>query len=120
MPVKQHDLLEAVVGQRLGNVQFVAEGSRLLDINEPAPIAEWQKAGDPRREITLDQLLRMNAGLDFHLDIVLPVKLNTTNSRDYLVQVLDRFRTELAQATGRSISDEQIKDAVQVHVGEQG
>jgi len=37
----------------------------LLDINAPAPVAEWQKDGDPRREITLDQLLRMSAGLEF-------------------------------------------------------
>jgi CubicO group peptidase (beta-lactamase class C family) len=36
-----------------------------LDIKAPAPVAEWQQAGDPRREITLDQLLRMSAGLEF-------------------------------------------------------
>ena len=36
-----------------------------LDIKAPAPVAEWQQAGDPRREITLDQLLRMSSGLEF-------------------------------------------------------
>ena len=36
-----------------------------LDIMAPAPVAEWQQAGDPRKEITLDQLLRMSAGLEF-------------------------------------------------------
>ena len=39
--------------------------NRLQDINAPAPVAEWQKPGDPRREITLDQLLRMCDGLKF-------------------------------------------------------
>jgi CubicO group peptidase (beta-lactamase class C family) len=39
--------------------------NRLLDIKAPAPVAEWQKEGDPRREITLDQLLRMSGGLEF-------------------------------------------------------
>lgn len=36
-----------------------------LRINEPAPVPEWQKAGDPRKSITLDQLLRMSSGLKF-------------------------------------------------------
>jgi CubicO group peptidase (beta-lactamase class C family) len=36
-----------------------------LDIAAPAPVAEWQQAGDPRKEITIDQLLRMSAGLEF-------------------------------------------------------
>lgn len=39
--------------------------NRWLDINAPAPVAEWQNDGDPRREITLDQLLRMVDGLEF-------------------------------------------------------
>jgi CubicO group peptidase (beta-lactamase class C family) len=45
---------------------------RLLDIKAPAPVAEWQKEGDPRREITLDQLLRMSGGLKFE-DIYEPL-----------------------------------------------
>jgi CubicO group peptidase (beta-lactamase class C family) len=36
-----------------------------LRLYEPAPVPEWQKAGDPRRKITLDQLLRMSSGLKF-------------------------------------------------------
>lgn len=39
-----------------------------LDIHAPAPVPEWQ--GDSRREITLDQLLRMSSGLDFNEDYV--------------------------------------------------
>ena len=36
-----------------------------LDVHRPAPVPEWQKADDPRQKITLDQLLRMSAGLEF-------------------------------------------------------
>jgi CubicO group peptidase (beta-lactamase class C family) len=34
-----------------------------LDMNAPAPIAEWSKPADPRQPITPDQLLRMTSGL---------------------------------------------------------
>jgi len=45
--------------------------NRLLDIKAPAPVAEWQNDGNPRREITLDQLLRMSDGLEFE-ELYLP------------------------------------------------
>lgn len=36
-----------------------------LDIHQPATVAEWQTGNDPRKQITLDQLLRMSSGLQF-------------------------------------------------------
>ena len=36
-----------------------------LDIMQPAPVPEWQKTGDPRGRITIDQLMRMSSGLAF-------------------------------------------------------
>jgi CubicO group peptidase (beta-lactamase class C family) len=36
-----------------------------LDTMAPAQVKEWQQAGDPRRDITLDQLLRMSDGQEF-------------------------------------------------------
>jgi CubicO group peptidase (beta-lactamase class C family) len=42
---------------------LVKEGK--LDIMQPAPVPEWQKQDDPRRKITIDQLLRMSSGLVF-------------------------------------------------------
>ncbi|KCZ93171.1 beta-lactamase [Hyphomonas hirschiana VP5] len=41
-----------------------------LDIHAPANVPEWQQADDPRRAITLDQLLRMSSGLKFAEDYV--------------------------------------------------
>ena len=35
----------------------------VLDATAPAPVPEWQRDGDPRAAITLDQLLRMSSGL---------------------------------------------------------
>ena len=34
-----------------------------MDPKKPVPIPEWRLTGDPRRAITLDQLLRMSSGL---------------------------------------------------------
>lgn len=39
-----------------------------LDPLAPAAVPEWQKADDPRRHITVDQLLRMRSGLAFNED----------------------------------------------------
>jgi len=41
-----------------------------LDLYEPVAVPEWQDGADPRREITLDQLLRMSSGLAFNEDYV--------------------------------------------------
>jgi CubicO group peptidase (beta-lactamase class C family) len=37
----------------------------LLALDQPAPIAEWQRPGDPRRAIRIRDLLNMSSGLDF-------------------------------------------------------
>lgn len=40
---------------------LVADG--LLSVDEPAPVALWQRPGDPRADITLRHLLQMRSGL---------------------------------------------------------
>lgn len=44
-----------------------------LDIMQPAPVQAWQGPEDPRRKITLDQMLRMSSGLDFE-EVYAPLK----------------------------------------------
>ncbi len=39
-----------------------------VSLSDPVPIPEWQRASDPRRKITLEQLLRMTSGLRFDED----------------------------------------------------
>ena len=55
--VKLNTPLVSLVGILVGQGQ--------LSIDEPASIPEWKEPGDPRRAITLDQLLRMSSGLRF-------------------------------------------------------
>jgi CubicO group peptidase (beta-lactamase class C family) len=43
----------------------ILAGDGRIDISAPAPVAEWRGPDDPRRAITLDQLLRMSSGLAF-------------------------------------------------------
>ncbi len=47
------------------SVSLVGIGVRrgLLDVKRKAPLKEWQRPGDPRGDITLDDLLRMASGL---------------------------------------------------------
>lgn len=41
---------------------MVADG--LLVLDDPAPVPEWSNPGDPRRKITLRQLVHMSSGID--------------------------------------------------------
>ena len=40
-----------------------------LNVDDPAPIAEWKDPGDPHSQITIGHLLRMSGGFDFHHDV---------------------------------------------------
>jgi CubicO group peptidase (beta-lactamase class C family) len=55
-------MLHAVVGM------LVADGRLILD--DPAPVPRWDSSYDPRRAITLQQLLEMRSGLAFAEDYV--------------------------------------------------
>lgn len=47
---------------------LVADG--VLELDAPAPVAAWREPGDPRRAITLRQLLQMRDGLSWREDYV--------------------------------------------------
>ncbi|MBC8187106.1 MAG: serine hydrolase [Proteobacteria bacterium] len=48
----------------------ILAGQGKIDLYEPVAVPEWQAPDDPRRQITLDQLLRMSSGLSFTEDYV--------------------------------------------------
>ena len=62
----------------------------------------------------LSDIWRLNVSACFHLDLVLPVKLDTDGARQYMVDVLRRFRVELGEKLGVTISDENLRDAIKI------
>jgi len=60
----------------------------------------------------LSDIWRMNVPCGFHLDAVLPVKLNTDSARDYMCDVMARFRRELAQHLGAAIDDAGLRKSI--------
>ena len=60
----------------------------------------------------LSDIWRMNVKGPFHIDAVLPVKLDTDSARVYMADVLRRFRSELGAALGAEISDEALRGSL--------
>jgi CubicO group peptidase (beta-lactamase class C family) len=60
-PIWGHSLSKSVTNALIG--VLVSKG--VLRTNQSVPVPEWQSTGDPRRTITIDQLLRMTSGLPF-------------------------------------------------------
>jgi benzoyl-CoA reductase subunit C len=63
----------------------------------------------------LSDIWRLNAGVGFHIDAVLPVKLNTPGARQYMADVLQAFRRDLGKALGTDISDEKLVASIGVY-----
>ena len=60
----------------------------------------------------LSDIWRLNVPACFHLDVVLPVKLDTDGAAQYLIDVLNRFRGELGEKLGVTISDDDLRAAI--------
>ena len=61
----------------------------------------------------LSDIWRLNAGFDFHLDLVLPVKLNTKSADNYMQAVIKKFRTDLEAGLGVDITPKKLSKAIQ-------
>ncbi|MCX7110248.1 MAG: serine hydrolase [Proteobacteria bacterium] len=61
MPLPGWSMAKGVVNALVG----ILVGRGKLNLDAPAAVPEWQGIDDPRREITLDQLMRMTSGLEF-------------------------------------------------------
>jgi benzoyl-CoA reductase subunit C len=60
----------------------------------------------------LSDIWRINTGTGFHLDVVLPVKLDTPSAREYAVAVLRKARSDLETALGYGIDDDALSLAI--------
>lgn len=60
----------------------------------------------------LSDVWRLNVSGTFHIDLVLPVKLDTEGSRAYFLDVLNRLRRELGEKLGVTITDERLRSAI--------
>jgi bcr-type benzoyl-CoA reductase subunit C len=62
----------------------------------------------------LSDIWRMNLKSGFHMDLVLPVKLNTRSALDYMADLFASFRKDLERTLGREIPDQEIQGAALV------
>jgi benzoyl-CoA reductase subunit C len=60
----------------------------------------------------LSDIWRLNVGHCFHLDLVLPVKLDTESARLYLGDVLKRFGEQLGGKLGVTITEADLREAI--------
>ncbi|MBM4312744.1 MAG: 2-hydroxyacyl-CoA dehydratase [Deltaproteobacteria bacterium] len=60
----------------------------------------------------LSDIWRLNITRGFHLDLVLPVKLDTPSARRYFIDILNRFREELSAMLGTVITDDDLRAAI--------
>jgi bzd-type benzoyl-CoA reductase N subunit len=63
----------------------------------------------------LSDIWRMNVAHGFHLDAVLPVKLDTASARDYMRDIVMRFGRDLEKNLGVNISDESLAQTVKLY-----
>ena len=60
----------------------------------------------------LSDIWRMNISFGFHLDVILPVKLDTESARDYMVDVLEKFRKDIGGALQADVTDAALEKAI--------
>jgi len=60
----------------------------------------------------LSDIWRLNAGFPLHFDLVLPSKVNSENSFQYMVDILKKFKSDLEKGFGIEITDEKIKESI--------
>lgn len=65
----------------------------------------------------LSDIWRLNIPFGFHLDVVLPVKLNTQSAKDYMADVLQTFKQETGKAFGVEITDRALNHAIETMNG---
>jgi len=60
----------------------------------------------------LSDIWRLNTRYRFFADVTMPAKLNTQSARTYMKDVLSKFKTDLENHTGKTITDSDLNDAI--------
>ncbi len=60
----------------------------------------------------LSDVWRLNTKFKFFSDVIMPVKLDTESARDYMRDVIRKFRGDLEKGLGVTISDERIRESI--------
>ena len=63
----------------------------------------------------LSDIWRLNAGFPLHFDVVLPSKLNSESSFQYMVDTLNKFKKDLEEALGIEITNEKLKKTIHLY-----
>ncbi len=63
----------------------------------------------------LSDIWRLNAGIPLHLDIVLPVKLNTDSAREYMLKVIRKFKIDLETGLGTPITMHSLSESIELY-----
>jgi bzd-type benzoyl-CoA reductase N subunit len=63
----------------------------------------------------LSDIWRLNADTGFHLDVVLPVKLDTDSARTYMTAVIAEAKARLETLLGRPIGDADLRRAIETY-----
>ncbi|MBN1572898.1 MAG: 2-hydroxyacyl-CoA dehydratase [Deltaproteobacteria bacterium] len=63
----------------------------------------------------LSDIWKVNAKIDYHADVVLPVKLNTESAKKYLIEELGAFRKSLDEHFSTTVSDKKLRESIKVY-----
>lgn len=63
----------------------------------------------------LSDIWRLNITQQFHLDLVLPVKLDTPSAKQYFIDVLEKLKKDLGKVLGINITDAMLTNAVKTY-----
>jgi bzd-type benzoyl-CoA reductase N subunit len=63
----------------------------------------------------LSDIWRLNAGYPIHIDVVLPVKLNSDSALQYMIDLFHRFKADLEKSLGTNITDDALKESIQLY-----
>lgn len=63
----------------------------------------------------MSDIFRLNNQYSFFSDIILPVKLNTPSAKNYLFDVLTRFKRELETAFNVTITDASLLNSIKIY-----